>query len=144
MKLGDYFEKKRGIGVLATANASGEVAIALYARPHAAGGRTIEFIMADRLSRRNLAKNPHAAYLFVERGDGYRGRRLYLTKTGEERDSGRIDALRRTRLGARRRSPGPRFLVSFRVDRVLPLVGPPSGGSRRAGGAGKDVHDGGR
>jgi hypothetical protein len=144
VKLGDYFEKRRGIGVLATANARGKVAIALYARPHAAGGKTVEFIMADRLSRRNLVENPRAAYLFVERGDGYRGLRLYLTRTGEERDSSRIGALRRTRPVARRRSPGPRFLVSFRVDRVLPLVGPPSGGSRRAGVTGKDVHDGGR
>jgi len=28
--------------------------------------------------------NPHAAYLFVEEGHGYKGKRLYLTKIKEE------------------------------------------------------------
>ncbi len=142
MKLGDYFEKKRGIGVLATANASGEVAIALYARPHAAGGRTIEFIMADRLSRRNLAKS--ARGLSVRgTGDGYRGRRLYLTKTGEE--GWRPD----------RRAPEDPFGRAAPVVRAaFPCFVPGRRGAaarrpaiRRVsarGGQGKDVHDGGR
>ena len=56
--------------------------------------------------------------------------RLYLTMTGEEKDSPRIESLRGRRSAAKRRIPRPRFLVSFRVDRVLPLVG--AGKSGRA------------
>lgn len=122
MNPADYFEKRRGTGVLATADKRGRVAIALYARPHIAGDGAVEFIMADRRSRRNLRENPHAAYLFVEKDEGYRGVRLYLTMTGEKKDSPRIESLRRRPAGGRP-AAGPRYLVSFRVDRVLPLVG---------------------
>ncbi|MEI6634723.1 MAG: pyridoxamine 5'-phosphate oxidase family protein [Chlamydiota bacterium] len=121
MDLSRYFQRKRGLGVLATADARGRVTIALYARPHFVDGKTVAFIMADRLSHRNLRENLYAAYLFAEEGEGYRGVRLYLTMTGEEKDSPRIGSLRRS--AGKRRIPGTRFLVSFRVDRVLPLVG---------------------
>jgi len=84
MTLSEYFESAKGTGVLATANASGEVDAALYGRPHVIDDRTIAFIMADRLSHQNLQSNSHATYLFVERGEGYKGKRLYLTKIAEE------------------------------------------------------------
>lgn len=124
MKLSEYFGSAKGTGVLATANAAGEVDAALYARPHFSGEQTVAFIMADRLSHRNLQSNPHAAYLFVERGEGYKGKRLYLTKVAEETDSLKIQALRRRPLPAEygiESEPG--FLVHFRVDGVRPLVG---------------------
>ena len=34
MDLGEYFEKNEGLGVLATADAQGNVDAAIYARPH--------------------------------------------------------------------------------------------------------------
>ena len=37
MDLGTYFDEARGHGVLATADASGKVDAALYARPHFTG-----------------------------------------------------------------------------------------------------------
>lgn len=124
MALAEYFESAKGMGVLATANASGEVDAALYSRPHFIDERTIAFIMADRLSHQNLQSNPHATYLFVERGEGYKGKRLYLTKVVEETDPQKIQAIRRrplpTECGVESES---RFLVHFRVDRVRPLVG---------------------
>jgi hypothetical protein len=132
MDVNRYFQKKRGLGVLATADARGRVAVALYARPHSVDRKTVAFIMADRLSHRNLRENPCAAYLFAEEGEGHRGVRLYLTMTGEEKNSPRIESMRRRRPAAKRRLPGPRFLVSFRVDKVLPLVGAGTGGRARA------------
>jgi hypothetical protein len=124
MRLSEYFEKKKGTGFLATADADGQVDAALYARPHFLDEQTVAFIMADRLSHRNLQSNPHATYLFVEHGEGYEGRRLYLTKITEETDPQTIQALRRRPLPAERGCEGEsRFLVRFRVDRVRPLVG---------------------
>ena len=124
MKLSEYFESAKGTGVLATSSASGEVDAALYARPHFIDEQTIAFIMADRLSHRNLQSNPQATYLFMERGEGYRGRRLYLTKIAEETDPQKIQALRRRPLSAECGVESEsRFLVHFRVDRVRPLVG---------------------
>ena len=119
-----YFENKTGLGVLATADGDGLVDTAVYARPHVTADDRLSFIMADRLSHANVLANPHASYLFVEEGPGYRGKRLYLTKIGEDTDREVIDSLRR-RSGrdACSRSDGKLFLVHFRIDRVLPLVG---------------------
>jgi hypothetical protein len=125
MKLSEYFEKKKGRGVIATADAKGNVGIAVYARPHVLDEKTLVFIMADRLMHKNLQSNPHAAYLFLESGDRYIGRRLYLTKIKEEKDSALIDKIRR-----RESCPvydkyrdKTRYLVYFHVDKVLPLIG---------------------
>jgi hypothetical protein len=124
MTLSEYFEAAKGIGVLATANASGEVDGAIYARPHFLDEQTLAFIMADRLSHRNLQSNPRAAYLFIEHGGGYKGKRLHLTKVAEDTDPEKIRAIRRRPLpaecGVKAES---RYLVTFRVDRVRPLVG---------------------
>jgi hypothetical protein len=124
MTLSEYFEKTKGTGILATADAAGQVDAAVYARPHFLDEQTVAFIMADRLSHRNLQSNPHAAYLFVEHGEGYKGRRLHLTKVVEETDPQKIQALRRRPLPAECGVESEsRYLVHFRVDRVRPLVG---------------------
>jgi pyridoxamine 5'-phosphate oxidase-like protein len=124
MTLSEYFEKTKGTGVLATADAAGQVDAAVYARPHVLDEQTVAFIMADRLSHRNLQSNPQATYLFMERGEGYKGKRLYLTKLAEETDSQKIQALRRRPLPAEcGYESESRFLVHFRIDRVRPLVG---------------------
>ena len=68
----DYFENVRGTGVLSTSDGNGRVNSALYARPHVFDDDTVGFIMADRLSRANLHSNPHASYLFLEEGEGFR------------------------------------------------------------------------
>ncbi len=124
MTLSDYFEKTRGKGVLATADDSGLVDAAIYARPHFVNEQEIAFIMADRLSHRNLQSNPHAAYLFIESGDGYKGTRLHLTMVSQETDLDKIQAIRRRPLPAECGIEGEsRYLVQFHIDRVRPLVG---------------------
>jgi hypothetical protein len=124
MKLSDYFEGALGSGVLATADSEGRVDVALYARPHFADEETVAFIMADRLTHSNLQSNPHAAYLFMESAEGYRGKRLFLTRTREEQDAGLIDSLRRRDCAVcREDADKARYVVYFHVDRVLPLVG---------------------
>jgi len=84
MNLADYFENHQGLGILATADSDGMVDLAIYARPHVINETTIAFIMRVRLTHQNLKSNPHAAYMFVEQGEGYHGKRLYLTKIREE------------------------------------------------------------
>ena len=133
MALRDYFENKKGTGVLATASANGEVDVAIYARPHFIDDDTVAFIMSDRLSHSNLNSNPHAAYLFVEEGNGYEGKRLHLTKLKEETDPERIQTLRRrtTPAACQSKAGEDRYLVHFHVDRVRPLVGHGDDESRR-------------
>jgi hypothetical protein len=85
---------------------------------------TVAFIMRDRLSHANLQTNPHASYLFVEAGQGYNGKRLYLQKVGEEKETERLYALRRRTTPADEDpADDPKFLVFFEIERVRPLVG---------------------
>lgn len=125
MDLRGYFEKTKGTGVLATADSSGKVDAALYARPHVLEDGTIAFIMADRLTHHNLQSNPQAAYLFVEAQGAYQGKRLFLKKVSEEKNSERIKTLRRScHCNEEKESDGKdRFLVIFKIERELPLIG---------------------
>ena len=117
----EYFQSVKGRGVLATADADGKVDAAVYATPHFIDEENIAFIMRDRLTHQNLQSNPHAAYLFMETGDTFNGKRLFLTKTREEEDSELLYSLRR------KKYPGDesesKFLVFFQIDKVLPLIG---------------------
>jgi hypothetical protein len=124
MDLGEYFENLKGTGVLATSDDQGRVDVAVYARPHVMDRETIAFIMPDRLTHHNLQSNNHAAYLFMEEGRGYKGIRLFLTKVREEEDSELLRSIRRRKYASEKgEEEGSRFLVFFKVDKVLPLIG---------------------
>lgn len=119
-----YFEQHTGTGVMATADRDGRVDTAIYSRPHLMDDGTAAFIMRDRLTHHNLQSNPHANFLFKADGPGFSGKRLFLTKVKEEQNVDLIETLRR-----RQTISGEdenRFLVYFRIDRVLPLIGPGS------------------
>jgi len=123
MNLSDYFETTQGTGILATSNSVGQVDVAIYARPHVTDENTVAFIMRPRLSHENIQSNPHAAYMFIEKGEGYKGRRLYLTKLREETDPALIESLRRKDRKTDVKSDEKSFLVYFHVDKIRPLVG---------------------
>jgi hypothetical protein len=128
MNVGQYFETSKGRGVLATADGDGNVDVAIYARPHVFDEATIAFVMRDRLSHANLQSNPHAAYLFIEEGVGYKGIRLFLTKVAEEKNTERLFALRRKEYSEKNKAGDhgdgvDLFLVTFKIDKVLPLIG---------------------
>ncbi len=124
MKLSDYFESTGGIGVLSTADGEGKVDAAIYARPHILEDGTAAFIMMDRLTHRNLQSNPHAAYLFIQEGHGYLGKRLFLTKIHEEKDTERLEEIRRkSSLFEEEIRNESKYLVVFRIEKELPLVG---------------------
>jgi hypothetical protein len=125
MKLSEYFENTAGKGVLATADSSGLVDVAVYSRPHFIDEETVAFIMLDRLTHKNVQSNPHAAYLFMETGEKYAGKRLFLTKIKEEADKEVIAQVRRRKSYTlpEDEEEKARFLVYFRIDKVLPLIG---------------------
>jgi hypothetical protein len=121
MDLSAYFEATKGTGVLATADADGRVDAAIYARPHIDADGAIAFIMRDRLTHHNIQSNPRATYLFIEDGPGYKGKRLFLRKTGEEQNPDKIAAMRRRqRIEA---NDEMKFVVYFTLEKELPLIG---------------------
>lgn len=123
MNLKDYFENTMGTGVLATADGDGRVDAAIYARPHILEDGGIAFIMLDRLTHKNLETNPYATFLFMENGEGYRGLRLFLKKLREETDAERIASLSR-RCPGNSEAGGTKFLVVFKLEKILNLIGP--------------------
>ncbi|MFZ3047686.1 MAG: pyridoxamine 5'-phosphate oxidase family protein [Desulfatirhabdiaceae bacterium] len=124
MKLKNYFENTRGTGVMSTADKDGRVDSAIYSRPHVMEDGLLAFIMRDRLTHSNLQSNPHAAYLFVEQGQGYQGKRLILTKVREETDTELLKSLQRRKFpNDLEKEQESRFLVFFQIDQELPLIG---------------------
>lgn len=123
MNLKDYFENTTGTGVLATADGEGRVDAAIYARPHMLEGGELAFIMLDRLTHKNLQTNPYATFLFMEQGEGYQGVRLFLKKTREQIDPEQVEKLRR-RCAGHGSSREATYLVVFRLEKMLDLVGP--------------------
>lgn len=121
MTLKDYFEATKGTGVLATADSSGKVDAAVYSRPHFMEDGSLAFIMRDRLTHHNLQSNPHATFLFIENGPGYNGRRLFLKKLREENNPELINKIKRRKYTDENEEP--KFLVYFRVEKELPLIG---------------------
>ena len=122
MNLKTYFEETKGMGVLSTADGEGRVNAAVYARPHVMDDASLAFVMRDRLSHSNLQSNPQAAYLFREEGPGYKGIRLHLTKTHEESGTPLVKELSR-RCKIHDDPETVRYLVVFRTDKELPLIG---------------------
>jgi len=124
MDLKKYFERVHGIGVMATADSGGKVNTAIYGRPHVFDDGTIAFLMRKKLTHHNLQSNPYASFLFHENGSGYSGLRLHLIKIKEETDSPLIPKMTRGNLTPEEdRAKGPKYLVHFKIQKILPLIG---------------------
>ncbi|WP_075354900.1 pyridoxamine 5'-phosphate oxidase family protein [Desulfovibrio sp. DV] len=119
-----YFEEVKGFGVLSTSNMSGDVNAAVYSRPHGMDDGSLAIIMDDRLSHKNVLENAKAHFLFMETGPGYKGKRLSLTMLREEEDTELLqDLCRRCHPKELAKEQSKRFLVFFRIDKELPLIG---------------------
>ena len=123
MNLKEYFEKAKGLGVLSTADSNGSVNSAVYARPHIMDDGSMAFIMRDRLTYKNIQENPYAVYLFKQDGEGYNGKRLYLTKIKEEKNSELIGSLSRRQYTSEQDRKESKFLVFFKLEKERPLIG---------------------
>jgi len=124
MKLKDYFKDNTGICILASSDKNGKVTAAIYSSPRVLEDGTVCFIMRERLSYHNLLENPHAACMFIEHGRGYQGIRLYLEKLREDNDPELISRMTRRNLTpGEDTAKGPKHVVIFRVEKILPLIG---------------------
>jgi hypothetical protein len=124
MTLKEYFHDSNGIGVLSTADSDGKVDSAIYSSPYVFDDGTLAFIMRERLTHLNLRSNPYASFLFIENVPGYSGIRLFLKKLKEETDSTLIAKMTRRNLTPEEdKQKGPKHLVYFKVEKILPLIG---------------------
>ena len=124
MNLKEYFESKKGVGVMSTSDNEGRVDSAIYARPHVMDDGSLAFIMRERLTHKNIGENPFAVYLFIENAPGYHGVRLYLKKVREDTNEELIKAMTRRCLTPEEdAAKGPKYLVYFTIEKVLKLIG---------------------
>ncbi|MFC1494997.1 pyridoxamine 5'-phosphate oxidase family protein [Thermodesulfobacteriota bacterium] len=123
MDLEQYFKETEGTGIIATSDDKGRVNMAVYSKPHFMNNGEIAFIMMEKLTHHYLQSNDHAAYLFKEEGNGYNGKRMYLTKLREEKDTELLYSIRSKKYQSGEDDGRPRFLVFFKIDKVLPLIG---------------------
>ena len=124
MKLKKLFNSNSGVGILSTADSGGQVDAAIYSRPHFMDDGSLAFIMRERLTYKNIQENPYAAYLFMESGFGYKGVRLFLKKIREDQDDELISRMTRRHLTPEEdKRKGPKHLVYFEVEKILPLIG---------------------
>ena len=123
MDLEQYFKETEGTGIIATSDDKGKVNMAVYSKPHFMDNGEIAFIMMERLTHHNLQSNDYAAYLFKEKGNGYNGKRMYLTKLREEKDTELLYSIRSKKYQSGEDDGKSRFLVFFKIDKILPLIG---------------------
>jgi len=124
MKLKAYFKKTQGISILSTADRDGKVTTAIYSIPRFLEDSSVAFIMRERLTYHNIQTNPHAAFMFIEEGAGYQGIRLFLKKIREDNDLEVIAKMTRRSLTPEEdKQKGPKHLVIFNVEMILPLIG---------------------
>lgn len=124
MDLSNYFSTNSGTGILSTADAQGRVDAAVYARPRMMPDGTAAFLMRERLTYSNIQVNPFAVYLFMESGVGYRGIRLFLKKVREDQNPELVAQMTRPTLTPEEdRAKGPKHVVYFAVEKILPLIG---------------------
>lgn len=124
MKLQEYFNSRSGTGVLSTADAGGKVDAAVYSKPHVMDDGTVAFIMRGRLTHENIRSNPYAVYLFMEDTPGHKGVRIFLKKIREDDNAEQIASMTRRHLKPEvDAQKGPKHLVYFAVEKVLPLIG---------------------
>ena len=122
MDLKAYFDNTEGMGILSTADSRGNVDAALYGRPHMQAEDSFALIMQPRLTYSNLQTNPKAVYMFIEKGPGYTGKRIYLEKIREEANPEKVQAARRSHHGCKEGDERAK-LVFFKVNHIRPLVG---------------------
>jgi len=124
MTLKEYFHNTRGTGVLATADNEGRTDAAIYSRPHIMDDGSLAFIMRERLSLNNLQSNSYATFLFMEHEGRIKGIRLFMKKTGEDTNEELISRMTRRNLTPEEdKAAGPKHIVYFSLEKILPLVG---------------------
>lgn len=123
MKLAELFPEG-GRGVIATADASGQVNTAVYTMPHVIDEETLAWGMTRGRTHDNLLANPNASYLYLAPSRGGNGWRLTL-QLQDIQDSGQmLDEIREhaSRIAPAQAGEAVRYVAKFKVNEIRPLV----------------------
>lgn len=123
MDLAKLFQEQ-GLGVMATADPTGNVNTAVYARPHVIDATTLAWGMTDGRTFHNVSANPRASFLFKSSGPGFCGARLYLQRLRIEDEGAMLTRIRQNTEQVVGHGAGQAVThaVWFRVVETRPLI----------------------
>ena len=123
MKLSDMFPAG-GRGVIAASDSSGNVNIAVYAKPHVVDDKTVVWGMTEGRTWASVKENPRAAYLYMNPGPGYAGVRLKLSLKSSFESGDMLETIKKhtaTIVGPTA-AEAVTHVAFFAVEEIRPLI----------------------
>ena len=125
----EMFNRETRIGILASANKSGDVNAAVFGSPRMIDENTVIMAIGDNRSFQYLQENPKASFIVVEPGDSpteWKGVRIYLEVDTYERYGEVLDSFRENirKVAGKRSADAIKAAIRFKVVDVRPLIAP--------------------
>jgi hypothetical protein len=126
-KLLEVFNKQPRIGTLSTANAKGEVNVAVFGSPQMIDENTVVMGIGENRSFSNLRENPKAVFIVLEPGKtlmDWKGARVYLEALDIETGGGFYDQIRDdiAKTSGEQTARMIHAAIRFRITEVRPIV----------------------
>lgn len=121
------FNKRPRIGSLSTANARGDVNVAVFGSPQMIDENSVVMGIGENRSFRNLRENPKAAFIVMEPGETvmeWKGARVYLEAVDIETGGGFFDQVKDNieKAAGKQAAEMIHAAVRFNITEVRPLV----------------------
>ncbi|RLB41743.1 MAG: pyridoxamine 5'-phosphate oxidase family protein [Deltaproteobacteria bacterium] len=121
------FNKRPRIGTLSTANAKGEVNVAVFGSPQMVDENTVIMGIGRNRTFRNLQENPHGVFIVMEPGKtimDWKGARVYLEVMDIETDGGFYEQVKENigKAAGKAAADMIHAAIRFRIKEVRPIV----------------------
>lgn len=126
-RLMEIFNKQPRIGSLSTANARGDVNVAVFGSPQMIDENTVVMGIGENRSFRNLRENPKAAFIVMEPGEtvmDWKGARVYLEALDIETGGGFYDQIKENieKVAGKQAAQMIHAAIRFKITEVRPIV----------------------
>jgi hypothetical protein len=126
-KLLEIFNRQPRIGTLSTANAQGDVNVAVFSSPQMIDENTVIMGIGQNRSFRNLRENPKAVFIVLEPGKtvvDWKGARVYLEALAIETGGGFYDQIRDNiaKAAGEQAARMVHAAIRFKITEVRPIV----------------------
>ena len=113
-----------GRGIIAASDSSGNVNIAVYAKPHIVDDKTVAWGMTEGRTWACVKENPRAAYLYMNPGPGYSGVRLKLSLIKFLESGDMLDAVKKhtSAIVSPAAAEAVTHVAYFEVEEIRPLI----------------------
>ena len=121
------FNKYPRIGTLSTANAEGEINVAVFGSPRMIDENTVVMGIGQNRSLRNLQRNPKAAFIVMEPGEtvmDWKGARVYLEATDMETEGDFYEEIKQNiaKAAGKQAADMVHAAIRFKITEVRPIV----------------------